>query len=144
MKKNLITILIIVFVAGAAYFGFKLYRSTKSEPTSVPEQKITVTAPQIAPAVSSKIWTIEYKDNKFIPSEVKIKKGDTVKWVNKSDMANWPASAFHPTHQVYPGFDALKGLGKGESYSFKFDKIGSWKYHDHLDPSVTGVIVVEE
>ena len=64
-------------------------------------------------------------------------------WVNRSDSSIWPASAFHPTHQVYPGFDALKGLGKGESYSFKFDKIGSWKYHNHLNPSVTGIVVVE-
>ena len=93
--------------------------------------------------VASKTWTVEYKENQFVPSEVKIKKGDTVSWINRSNGSTWPASAFHPTHQVYPGFDALKSLSNGESYSFKFNLVGSWKYHNHLNPSVTGVIVVE-
>ncbi|MDO8676101.1 MAG: DUF5667 domain-containing protein [Candidatus Azambacteria bacterium] len=93
--------------------------------------------------VLPKTWTIEHADNRFIPSEIKIKKGDTVTWVNKSGILTWPASAMHPTHRVYPGFDALKGFGKEESYSFVFDRVGSWRYHDHLSPSSTGVVVVE-
>ena len=64
--------------------------------------------------------------------------------ITTSSSTAWPASAFHPTHEVYPGFDALKGINMGESYSFTFDKIGSWKYHNHLSPSVTGAIIVEE
>ena len=63
----------------------------------------------------------------------------------------WPASAFHPTHKAYPTtggclgstFDACKGVLPGESWSFKFDIAGSWKYHDHLKPIVFGTIVVE-
>jgi len=31
----------------------------------------------------------------------------------------------------------------GESWSFKFDEGGTWKYHDHLNPGATGMIVVE-
>ncbi len=88
-------------------------------------------------------WSVEVKGGRFIPSELKIKKGDTVVWTNRDSSPAWPASAIHPTHQVYPGFDALKGLNTGESYSFIFDKIGSWKYHNHLSPSVTGAIIVE-
>jgi len=61
----------------------------------------------------------------------------------------------HPTHTVYPGsdvkkcgsdesiFDACKGLEQGESFSFTFNEIGSWGYHDHLRASTTGKIVVE-
>jgi plastocyanin len=69
----------------------------------------------------------------------------------------WPASAFHPTHTVYSGtslsehcpdtagtaFDACKGFLPGQSWSFKFTKAGTWKYHDHLNPGATGTIVVE-
>ncbi|MBI2635587.1 MAG: hypothetical protein HYW79_03555 [Parcubacteria group bacterium] len=99
--------------------------------------------PEETSAAAPKTWTVEHANNRFTPRELKIKKGDTVTWVNKSGILTWPASAMHPTHQVYPGFDALKGLGKEESYSFKFDRVGSWKYHDHLNPSSTGVVVVE-
>lgn len=88
-------------------------------------------------------WNVEIRGGRFAPSELKIKKGDTVTWTNRDSSQTWPASAIHPTHQAYPGFDALRGLNTGESYSFKFDKVGNWKYHDHLNPSVTGVIEVE-
>ena len=80
----------------------------------------------------------------FVPKSVTGKKGGTVTWVNKGSTPVWPASAFHPTHQVYPGFDSLKGIQSGESYSFVFDRVGSWKYHDHLNASATGVVEVVE
>ncbi|GEM_PF-1503413 len=100
-------------------------------------------APTPLPAPTTKTWTVEHSDSQFIPRELKIKKGDMVMWINRSGILTWPASAIHPTHQVYPGFDALRGLGKEESYSFKFDRVGSWRYHDHLNPSVTGAVIVE-
>ena len=80
----------------------------------------------------------------FSPSAVKVSKGGKVTWVNKSSVAVWPASAVHPTHTLYPGFDALRGLKTGETYSFIFEKVGSWKYHNHLNSGVTGVVEVVE
>ncbi len=90
-------------------------------------------------------------DNGFSPKEIKIKKGDTVRWTNQSSALSWPASAIHPTHSIYPekggcidsSFDACKGLNKGESFTFVFNFPGSWKYHDHLNPSKAGTVVVE-
>lgn len=80
----------------------------------------------------------------FSPLTVKVKKGGKVTWVNKSQKSVWPASAIHPTHQLYPGFDALRGLNTGEQYSFVFEKVGSWQYHDHLNPSSIGRVEVFE
>ena len=31
----------------------------------------------------------------------------------------------------------------GDSWSFKFDIAGAWKYHDHLSPKHFGEIIVE-
>lgn len=84
------------------------------------------------------------ENGNFSPSEVKIQKGGKVTWANKSSRSVWPASAVHPTHLLYPGFDALRGLNTGESYSFTFEKVGEWTYHDHLNPSVRGKVKVEE
>src|SRR3989344_3640946 len=86
-----------------------------------------------------KNWNVEIKNGRFAPSELKIRKGDMVIWTNRNSSPTRPASGPHPTHTIYPGFDALKMLSNGENYSFTFDKIGSWKYHDHLNPSVKGV-----
>ncbi len=110
--------------------------------TIVPELKVEI--PSVTAVPAARKWNVEMKGGAFSPNELKIKKGDTVVWTDFDSSPAWPASAFHPTHQVYSGFDALKGINTGESYSFTFDKVGSWKYHDHLNPSSTGLIEVSE
>lgn len=110
--------------------------------TIIPELKVEI--PSVTAVPVSRKWSVEIKDGRFVPSELKIKKDDTIIWTNRDSRSAWPASAIHPTHQVYPGFDALRGLGSGESYSFTFDKVGNWRYHDHLNPSVFGAVEVTE
>lgn len=88
--------------------------------------------------------TVVIDENGFNPREIGIKKGGKVTWVNQSQNSVWPASNPHPIHTDYHGFDALRGLANGESYSFTFDKVGSWKYHNHLNPSMRGEVKVEE
>jgi plastocyanin len=86
---------------------------------------------------------VEITDDGFEPSTLTVSSGDTVTFENKSSDDAWPASNVHPTHQLYPGFDAKKPLLSGESYSFTFTKAGSWGYHNHLEPDEQGTIVVE-
>lgn len=106
---------------------------------------------------AAKEYVVEITDAGYSPNKVTIKPGDTVKWVNKSSSGNWPASAKHPTHTVYPGsditkcgtaeeskiFDACKGLKAGESYSFTFNEKGTWAYHEHIAVKMFGQVVVE-
>jgi plastocyanin len=100
---------------------------------------------------------ITYTDSGYSPSVLYVKVGDIVTFKNESSKSMWPASADHPSHRVYSGtslsehcpdpagnaFDACTGFLPGSSWSFKFNKAGTWKYHDHLNPSATGTIVVE-
>lgn len=79
----------------------------------------------------------------FSPSTLTVEQGTTVKFENTSDDDKWPASNVHPTHQLYPGFDAGNAVLSGESYSFTFDRAGRWGYHDHLAPEIQSTIVVE-
>ncbi|MDP3697096.1 MAG: hypothetical protein Q8R55_03620, partial [Candidatus Taylorbacteria bacterium] len=110
--------------------------------TIVPEIKVNI--PSVTAVQVAKKWNVEVRGGRFVPSELKIRKGDTVVWTNFDSSPSWPASGIHPTHQIYPGFDALRGLNTGNTYSFVFDKVGSWRYHDHLNLSLTGVIEVSE
>ena len=81
----------------------------------------------------------------FSPKSIEIKKGETVTWLNEdSAAAHWPASAPHPTHTDYPEFDSKAGIKPGESWSFKFDRVGIWKYHDHVNPTLFGSVTVKE
>lgn len=103
-------------------------------------------------------FTVKITPSGYEPAQLTIKKGSTVAWVNESSGPNWPATASHPTHTVYPGsdiqkcgtaeqpniFDACKGLTDGESFSFTFNNAGEWAYHDHLTVSKFGKIIVKE
>jgi plastocyanin len=113
----------------------------------------TVDVEVIAPAEH----TVEMTSSGFSPNAITISKGDTVTFVNADGGSYWPASAIHPTHTVYPGsninkcatderskiFDACENIKQGESWSFTFNEVGEWNYHDHNNPSRTGTIVVQ-
>ncbi len=99
---------------------------------------------------------VEITNEGFVPKTLEIKKGDKVTWINKLVTKAWPAGNSHPTHTNYPGssiikcgtaeekniFDSCRELQKDESYNFVFNEIGSWGYHNHLQPSKSGKIVV--
>lgn len=106
--------------------------------------------PPPPPASGAKTVTVQYTDSGFSPASITIKKGDTVKWTNASTKNMWVASAIHPTHDVYPTtggclgstFDECKGDAPGSTYSFRFDAVGTWRYHDHINASRTGTVIV--
>ncbi len=131
MNKLISTLplIFLVFLAGCSAYGPKTTTKTETPTVTTGTEKI-----------------VEITSAGFTPSTLTINAGDTVTFVNKDVVPHWPASAVHPTHCEYRGcgvFDAKKGLSQGEPYSIVFDVAGSWKYHDHLNPEVTGVIVVQ-
>jgi len=93
-------------------------------------------------------YTVEMSSAGFSPSSLTINVGDIVVFVAVGGSNRWPASAVHPTHNVYPestgacpiiggsDFDACGTVAT--SYPFTFNEIGSWGYHDHLSPGKTG------
>lgn len=87
--------------------------------------------------------TVKMEADGFSPQTLTVQAGDTVTFENTSDDDHWPASNVHPTHELYPGFDAQNAVLPGDSYSFTFERAGRWGYHDHLNPDLQGTIVVE-
>ena len=85
---------------------------------------------------------VTYTDNGFIPSSVEIQVGETVRFINESSRLMWVASDIHPAHNILPTFDQFRVSGFGESYEYTFDQQGTWKYHDHVNASKVGTIIV--
>ncbi|MSR87667.1 MAG: hypothetical protein EXS69_00645 [Candidatus Zambryskibacteria bacterium] len=85
---------------------------------------------------------IRMTENGFEPKELTVVEDDDVLFINNDEVDRWPASNFHPTHTLYPEFDQKEGLAPGQSWTFKFEKVGTWRMHDHLVPHFTGTIVV--
>jgi len=108
-------------------------------------------------AMSESDFKITYTNGGFSPREMTVPAGETVTFVNESSREMWPASAQHPTHTVYPGsdikkcgtdeasaiFDACSPVSTGAVYTFVFQEVGEWFYHDHLNPSAFGKIIVQ-
>ena len=154
MKSNII---VIVFVAILGIGVFLLFGNSNtfdsdSYPSAVPSgSSNSRTTPSSNPSGSN---TITITSSGYSPSTLTINKGEMVTFVNQGSASSWPASNVHPTHTSYDGtslsehcsngnsFDACHGLREGESYSFTFKVVGSWRYHDHLHPSSGGTIVV--
>lgn len=86
---------------------------------------------------------VTYTDSGYSPTSLNIKAGETVVFVNESSRSMWTASDPHPVHTDFSAFDARKGYSSGQSYTFTFDKAGTYKYHNHLRSSDSGQIVVE-
>lgn len=89
-------------------------------------------------------FSIELRAEGFYPSELNIPVGSTVTFKTNTAKAFWPASNFHPSHKLYPDFDAKAPIAATASYPFVFDKAGVWRYHDHLNSRNTGTIIVRE
>jgi plastocyanin len=88
--------------------------------------------------------TIVLKDDGFHPRTLTIREGETVTFRSERGKYFWPASDFHPTHKLYPAFDAKRAVSPNDSWSFTFDEAGVYKFHDHLAAYFFGVIKVAD
>ncbi len=105
-------------------------------------------------SVEENAVTIHMSEKGFEPSKIKVKIGTKVIFENTSTEDRWPASDDHPSHTLYDGtsleehcashnstsFDACKPIPSGQSWSFVFEKAGTYSLHDHLWPQYKGEI----
>ncbi len=86
---------------------------------------------------------VTIKDFAFSPSTLTIKAGTAVTWTTLDSAPHQIASDPHPAHTDLPGL--ISGtLEEGQSYSFAFDRAGTFGYHCHLHPNMKGTIIVEQ
>ncbi len=135
--KTLGIIIVIVVLLGLGWYFYLPSETSVKEGSSIPEASLPAAAP------SSEEMVVEMSASGFSPSSLTLKVGDMVRFVNKDTKNHWPASAVHPTHQCYPGFDALQAVAPGASYVFTFNVAKTCGFHDHLNPSLRGSITIQ-
>ena len=96
------------------------------------------------PKINAVSQTVIMKEDSFEPETLTIQKCTKVVFENQDTVPRWPASNLHPTHGIYPEFDPKEPVEAGKEWTFIFDKVGNWKYHDHLLPAIRGVIIVSK
>ena len=91
-----------------------------------------------AEAVSADSVTIEMQSLQFSPQGIKVKPGTTVTWMNRDPVV-------HNVKQIESAFLSEDEMAEGDSFSFRFDKPGTYRYQCTFHhPNMNGVVIVEE
>jgi plastocyanin len=79
----------------------------------------------------------------FAPNTLTVNAGTVVIWTNKDDSkAHLVASDPYKTHTQLPTLVSGQ-LGNGATYRYKFSSPGTFHYHDELNPTLNGTVVVK-
>jgi len=97
-------------------------------------QAIPSDAPEAAASPTAAGATISITEAGFSPATLTVTAGTEVIFVNNGQAQHWPESDI---------FNSQRGLETGETYSYTFDKTGTWRCQDHLLPQNTCTIIVE-
>jgi len=137
-KMNNKIILIVVALVVVLVGAFLLLNNNANK--SANTQKTNSLPTQAQQAVKEANVTVTSKG--FEPENITIKAGQRVVWTNKSGEQVTVNSDLHPTHLLWP-FLNLGNFDDGSSVSVVFEKPGVYTYHNHLNPSQTGIVTVE-
>lgn len=144
MSRNVIiaSVLVLVLILG----GWILMRPKKpvTEVTPTPVSTATESALPSATegALIQQVSAVKITSSGFVPKAITVKVGESISWENTDTAAHTVNSDNHPTHLLYP-FLNVGTIKPGETKSLTPSKAGTFTYHDHLNPSLTGSITVE-
>lgn len=89
-------------------------------------------------ALAQTLVEIRIEGYKFIPSEVSVRAGDSVRWINREKRTShsvvFPAEGGLESERLFPE----------ESWERRFEKAGRYEYHCGPHPEMKGLIVVSE
>lgn len=93
------------------------------------------------PSSNTENTTITYADNGFSPASLSVASGTTVTIKNTSSSTLQFDSDPHPQHTANPELN-VGMIAAGASKTFTVTTTGSHGFHDHLNSSQTGTLVV--
>lgn len=150
MNRALVVLVILILLAAGAYLLMRNTRQivpTTTQPTQITPLP-TSTTPTIPPTstpsgtMNEQTVHITLTPNGFEPASITIKTGTKVVWTNNSGQAATINSDPHPIHTDFPPLN-LGSFADGQSLSLTFTTPGTHGYHNHLNPSVRGTIIVQ-
>lgn len=152
MKKSYVVLIIVVILA-AIGGAIALTKNSDNNSTtngyqakSSPQKK-TNSASGISKATTAgntqtASAAITYSDSGFSPSTLTVKSGDKVVIKNTASDELQFNSDPHPSHTEDTELN-IGSVSAGQEQSFTITMTGSFGYHNHLNPSEKGMIVVQ-
>lgn len=138
-QKKLFAVIVLILLIAAGVISYWYFNNFN-------KQRVV---PQIQPNLQTQVQKIPEGGNVsitaggFVPATVEIEKGSSVTWINLDKKSHQVASDPHPTHTLLPEL-VSDPLFTNDSFTFTFDKTGTFTYHDHLNPlKLRGTVVVK-
>lgn len=95
-------------------------------------------------SIKDKLVNIAITSKGYNPSVVTIVKGDVVVWTNQDTAIHKVNSDPFPTDNQYSQLNSTIPLKTKYNYSFVFNQVGTYHYHDDLNPTTyKGTIIVK-
>ena len=131
-KLTFIVVVVVVIIIG----GVVAAGGMKKAATQTTTKSSSTSSAPTEGAVAT--MDIKIENYMFLPMVTKVKVGDTVTWTNMD-------AVHHNVVADQKSADAPNGplIGKGETYSFKFTKAGTYTFHCEPHPYMHGTVVVE-
>jgi plastocyanin len=145
LKASVIIVVVLAIIGGGAV-ALNNKNNDKQPPVS-PASASTSSQPSTStqasndnpPAAEN---TITYSDNGFRPATLTVTSGTKITIKNKSSIPLQFDSDPHPEHTDDPELN-VGTVSPGSSVTITVTKPGSHGYHNHLNASDTGTIIVE-
>jgi len=128
--KKFVALFAIVVIIVILWLAFGINKNKATAPTTTESSQTASSAVQTDKVV--------IKDFAFNPNDINVKKGTTVTWTNQDSTAHQPAENDGQNGPSSPPLD------QGQSYSFKFERDGTFHYHCSIHPEMTGTVNVTD
>jgi amicyanin len=139
MNKKIVWVIVIVAVllvgAGVVVAMQKSSDDSMSGMSTDTTTKQSTSSNSSTPAAATN--TVSIENYAYSPASITVKKGTTVTWTNNDSVEHTVTvdSGSGPQSELF---------GKGKTYSYTFDTVGTFSYHCQPHPYMKGTVTVTE
>ncbi len=143
-RSSKLVVGIVLLVLGVALLIWALTgRKAEAPATSTEVSQSTNTQSPADTSSQSDTATITFTNEGFSPETLTVKAGTVVTVKNESDDSVQFSSDDHPTHRENTEMN-MKTLASGQSGTFTAKTVGTHGFHDHINDSKVGTLVVTQ
>jgi plastocyanin len=121
MMRRLLVSIAVLTVAAFAFAGFSYSPASRHTSAKALTAKVNIVN-------SGQSWV-------FKPATIKVKKGTSITWTNKSSIA-------HTVTNMGGSMHYNKNINAGKKLTIKFTKVGTFKYHCIFHSTMKGQVTV--
>ena len=134
ISMSILALIFLVFLSGCVDQSTEPTTTTTTTTTTQPATTTQITT---TTTKQTETYNVGIKNFAFSPSEIRVKKGDTVIWTNGDSTSHTVTS--DSGSELNSDF-----LSQGETYSHTFNEAGTFSYHCRPHTFMNGKVIVEE